>query len=77
MRRDATGSAPEAHPIGKGRHGGGGTDAAQERLLVLQRHDGASLYATTDLAALRHRTQEARADRVLYVTDTGQARGCS
>ena len=45
----------------------------EERLLVLQRHDGASLYATTDLAALQHRVQEELAERILYVTDAGQA----
>eukprot|EP00936_MAST-01D_sp_MAST-1D-sp1_P002423 g2423.t1 len=45
----------------------------EERLLVLQRHDGASLYATTDLAALQHRVQDELAERILYVTDAGQA----
>lgn len=31
------------------------------------------MYATTDLAALRHRVSEEKADRILYVTDAGQA----
>ena len=41
--------------------------------LILQKSDGGFLYATTDLAAVRHRVQEEKADRVLYVTDIGQA----
>ena len=41
--------------------------------MMSQRHDGASLYATTDLAALQHRVQEELAERILYVTDAGQA----
>jgi arginyl-tRNA synthetase len=31
------------------------------------------LYATTDLAALQHRTHIEKADRIIYVTDAGQA----
>ena len=31
------------------------------------------MYATTDLAALQHRTQIEKADRIIYVTDAGQA----
>ncbi len=35
--------------------------------LIVQKSDGAFLYATTDLAAIRYRTQELGARRVLYV----------
>lgn len=31
------------------------------------------MYATTDLAALQHRTHIEKADRIIYVTDAGQA----
>eukprot|EP00937_MAST-01D_sp_MAST-1D-sp2_P005669 g5669.t1 len=50
-------------------------DDGEARMMYVQRHDGASLYSTTDLAALRHRASAAgeRADRVLYVTDAGQS----
>lgn len=41
--------------------------------LIVQKTDGGFLYATTDLAAIRHRTREERADRLIYVTDIGQA----
>ena len=41
--------------------------------LIIQKSDGGFLYATTDLAAVRHRVQTERAQRVLYVTDIGQA----
>ncbi|CAN0513844.1 unnamed protein product, partial [Discosporangium mesarthrocarpum] len=30
-------------------------------------------YSTTDLAAIRHRVGVEKADRVLYITDVGQA----
>jgi len=39
---------------------------------MIQKSDGAYLYATTDLAALRYRVQELRADRIVYVTDARQ-----
>jgi arginyl-tRNA synthetase len=39
----------------------------------VQKSDGGYLYATTDLAALEHRVAVERADRVVYVTDAGQA----
>lgn len=42
----------------------------------MRKSDGGFNYATTDLAAVRHRVQMAggeQADRVLYVTDAGQA----
>ncbi len=44
-----------------------------ERLpMIVQKSGGGYLYATTDLAALRRRTQEIGADRVVYVTDSRQ-----
>ncbi len=39
---------------------------------IIQKSDGAFLYATTDLAALRYRVNELKADRVVYVTDARQ-----
>ncbi len=39
---------------------------------IIQKSDGAYLYATTDLAALRYRVQELRADSIIYVTDARQ-----
>jgi arginyl-tRNA synthetase len=41
--------------------------------LIVQKSDGGYLYATTDLAAVRHRGQRLQADRVLYLTDARQA----
>jgi len=41
--------------------------------LIVQKSDGGYNYATTDLAALRYRITEDRADRIIYVTDAGQA----
>ncbi len=40
---------------------------------IVQKSDGAYLYATTDLAAIRYRVYELEADRVVYVTDSRQA----
>ncbi|WOD40717.1 arginine--tRNA ligase [Nodosilinea sp. E11] len=40
--------------------------------LIIQKTDGGYNYATTDLAAIRYRTQQDRAERVLYVVDAGQ-----
>ncbi|MCK4628831.1 MAG: arginine--tRNA ligase, partial [Sedimentisphaerales bacterium] len=40
--------------------------------LIVQKTDGAYLYATTDLAAIRYRVDELKADRVVYVTDARQ-----
>ncbi|MGD8501087.1 MAG: arginine--tRNA ligase [Phycisphaerales bacterium] len=39
---------------------------------IIQKSDGAYLYATTDLAALRYRVQELKADSIIYVTDARQ-----
>jgi len=40
---------------------------------IVQKSDGAYLYATTDLAALRYRVDELRAERIIYVTDFRQS----
>jgi len=40
--------------------------------MIIQKSDGAFLYATTDLAALRYRIQELGATRLIYVTDARQ-----
>jgi len=40
--------------------------------MIIQKSDGAYLYATTDLAALRYRILELGATRVIYVTDARQ-----
>ncbi len=39
---------------------------------IIQKSDGAFLYATTDLAAMRYRVNELKADRIVYVTDARQ-----
>ncbi len=39
---------------------------------IIQKSDGAYLYATTDLAALRYRINELKADGIIYVTDSRQ-----
>lgn len=39
---------------------------------IIQKSDGGYLYATTDLAALRYRVSELKADRIVYVTDSRQ-----
>ncbi|PXF49979.1 Arginine--tRNA ligase [Gracilariopsis chorda] len=41
--------------------------------VIVQKSDGGFLYATTDLAAVRYRSLEDKADRILYVTDVGQS----
>ena len=41
--------------------------------MIVQKSDGGFMYSTTDLAAIRHRSSEEKADRILYVTDAGQA----
>lgn len=44
----------------------------RERPLLIQKSDGAALYATTDLAALRYRVQELGAEKVIYCVDARQ-----
>jgi len=52
----------------------GFTNKAGERLpLIIQKTDGGYNYATTDLAALRYRINQDQADKIIYVTDAGQA----
>lgn len=41
--------------------------------LILQKADGAYNYATTDLAAIRHRVTEEHGDWIIYVVDAGQS----
>ena len=39
---------------------------------IIQKSDSAYLYATTDLAAIRYRINELKADKIVYVTDSRQ-----
>jgi len=39
---------------------------------IIRKSDGAYLYATTDLAALRYRVNELKANAIIYVTDSRQ-----
>lgn len=41
--------------------------------LIVQKSDGGYNYAATDLAAIRYRIQQEHAERIIYVTDAGQA----
>lgn len=41
--------------------------------LMIQKSDGGFNYATTDMAAIRHRIQDEKANRIIYVTDAGQS----
>ncbi|MEM9768424.1 MAG: arginine--tRNA ligase, partial [Cyanobacteria bacterium P01_D01_bin.71] len=41
--------------------------------LIIQKSNGGFNYAATDLAAIRYRTQQDGAERILYVVDAGQA----
>ena len=41
--------------------------------LIVQKSDGGYNYAATDLAAIRYRIQQDQAERIIYVTDAGQA----
>ncbi len=41
--------------------------------MIVQKRDGGYNYTTTDLAALRHRIDIEKADRLIYVTDVGQS----
>ena len=41
--------------------------------VIVQKSDGGYNYDTTDLAALRHRIQKEKVDRIIIVTDTGQS----
>ncbi|MSR44222.1 MAG: arginine--tRNA ligase [Phycisphaerales bacterium] len=46
--------------------------AGRERPLLIQKSDGTSLYATTDLAAARYRLQDLGAELVVYCVDARQ-----
>ncbi len=41
--------------------------------MIVQKADGGFNYATTDMAAIRHRALEEKADAIFYVVDAGQA----
>jgi arginyl-tRNA synthetase len=41
--------------------------------LIIQKSDGGYNYATTDLAAIRYRINQDEAERLVYITDAGQA----
>ncbi|MCH9630557.1 MAG: Arginine--tRNA ligase [Chlamydiia bacterium] len=41
--------------------------------MIIQKSDGGFNYSTTDMAALIHRVEEEKADRVIYVVDAGQS----
>jgi arginyl-tRNA synthetase len=52
----------------------GFSNKAGDRLpLIVRKSDGGYNYATTDLAAIRYRIEQDRAERIIYVTDAGQA----
>ena len=52
----------------------GFTNKAGEPLpLIVQKSDSGYNYAATDLAAIRYRIQQDQAERIIYVTDAGQA----
>nr|WP_203568104.1 arginine--tRNA ligase [Aestuariimicrobium ganziense] len=44
-----------------------------EAPLIVRKRDGGYGYATTDLAAIRHRVRDLDADRIIYVTDARQS----
>ena len=44
----------------------------RDRPLLIRKSDGGFLYATTDLAAIRFRTQELNSDCIIYVVDARQ-----
>ena len=44
----------------------------RKRPMLIRKSDGGFLYSTTDLAAIEFRTQELKADRVIYVVDARQ-----
>ena len=48
-------------------------DGPDKNPVIVEKTGGGFLYATTDLAALRYRAQELRADRIIYTHDSRQA----
>ena len=49
------------------------TRDGQPQPMIVQKSDGGFMYSTTDLAALAQRSADEACDRILYVTDSGQA----
>ena len=49
------------------------TREGQPLPMMIQKSDGGYNYDTTDMAAIRHRIQEEKADRIIIVTDAGQS----
>ncbi|NDD58615.1 MAG: arginine--tRNA ligase [Chlamydiae bacterium] len=49
------------------------TREGQPLPMIIQKSDGGYNYETTDMAALRHRIDIERADRIICITDAGQA----
>lgn len=47
-------------------------DNMSEAPVICRKSDGGFNYASTDLAALRYRIREEKAERIIYVTDQGQ-----
>jgi hypothetical protein len=47
--------------------------AGKEVPLIVQKSDGGFGYASTDMAALKQRVTQEKADWIIYVTDVGQA----
>ncbi|CEG00960.1 Arginine-tRNA ligase, class Ia [Ostreococcus tauri] len=47
-------------------------DDHAEAPVICRKSDGGFNYASTDLAAIRHRALEEKVDRIIYVTDQGQ-----
>ena len=41
--------------------------------LIVRKSDGGYGYASTDMAAIKHRIEEERADWIVYITDVGQS----
>jgi arginyl-tRNA synthetase len=41
--------------------------------MIIQKSDGGFNYSTTDMAAIKHRVQVEKADRIIYVVDAGQS----
>ena len=41
--------------------------------MIIQKSDGGYNYSTTDMAALKHRIQQEKAERIIYVVDAGQS----
>jgi len=81
-KKDKTsgGEVEEAGAATTGDGEGSGTDTEEEKEtsnqpppLIVQKSDGGFMYATTDLAAVRHRCLSEGARRLLYVVDSGQA----